>query len=193
MHAASARTRRSPASHPLRHLSGHPDTLGVVAVGSASIELRRARRGDVAAIVGLLADDPIGRRREAVPDRGEPGVVGDALSPYLRAFDLVDADPAHLLVVAVDDGEVVGTLQLSFVPGLARRGALRAQIEAVSVQASHRGRGLGSAMVGWAVEQARRRGCGLVQLTSDKRRHDAHRFYERLGFVATHEGMKLEL
>lgn len=84
-------------------------------------------------------------------------------------------------------------MQLSFLPGLARRGALRAQIEAVRVHESNRGRGLGAAMLGWAIEEARRRGCGLVQLTTDKARPDAHRFYERLGFVASHQGMKLRL
>jgi GNAT superfamily N-acetyltransferase len=87
----------------------------------------------------------------------------------------------------------VATLQLSFIPGLARRGALRAQIEAVRVADACRGGGLGAAMMVWAIGEARRRGCALVQLTSDKSRTSAHRFYERLGFVATHEGMKLAL
>ena len=113
--------------------------------------------------------------------------------PYEAAFAAVDADPAHLLVVADDGGTVAGTLQLSFVPGLSRRGTLRAQVEGVQVAAAARGRGLGAAMVRWTVEEARRRGAALVQLTTDKRRSDAHRFYERLGFVASHEGMKLEL
>jgi GNAT superfamily N-acetyltransferase len=87
----------------------------------------------------------------------------------------------------------VGTVQLSFLPGLARRGALRAQLEAVRVRADQRGRGVGAAMIGWAIEEARRRGCALVQLTSDKSRPDAHRFYAGLGFVASHEGLKLPL
>jgi len=95
--------------------------------------------------------------------------------------------------VAERDGQIVGTLQLSFLPGLARRGALRAQIEAVRVAQGERGSGLGAAMMGWAIEEARRRGCALVQLTTDKSRADAHRFYARLGFVASHEGMKLAL
>ncbi len=94
----------------------------------------------------------------------------------------------------VDDGEdVVGTMQLSFLPGLSRRGALRAQIEAVRIGAGHRGAGLGAAMLEWAVSEARTRNCALVQLTTDKTRTDAHRFYERFGFVASHEGMKLLL
>ena len=113
--------------------------------------------------------------------------------PYEAAFAAVDADLAHLFVVADDRGTVAGTLQLSFVPGLSRRGTLRAQVEGVRVAAAARGRGLGAAMVRWTVEEARRRGAALVQLTTDKRRSDAHRFYERLGFVASHEGMKLAL
>ncbi|HKD89893.1 MAG TPA: GNAT family N-acetyltransferase, partial [Streptosporangiaceae bacterium] len=107
--------------------------------------------------------------------------------------EAIDADPAHTLVVAEQAGEIVGTMQLSFLPGLARRGALRAQIEAVRVAESNQGSGLGSAMIGWAIDEARRRGCALVQLTTDKSRRDAHRFYQRLGFVASHEGMKLAL
>jgi GNAT superfamily N-acetyltransferase len=115
------------------------------------------------------------------------------LAAYEVAFRAIDADPAHILLVAESAGQVVGTMQLSFLPGLARRGALRAQIEAVRVAESTRGTGLGTAMLQWAIDEARRRGCALVQLTSDKSRTSAHRFYERLGFVASHEGMKLKL
>ena len=150
-----------------------------VTVGGAPLELRRATAGDLPAVVAMLADDPLGAGREA--DDGD-------LTPYRRAFDLVDADPAHVLLVAVDGDAVVGTLQLSVVPGLARRGSSRGQIEAVRVAAGARGRGLGAVLVGWAVDESRRRGCGLVQLTTDKSRPDARRFYERLGFVASHEG-----
>jgi GNAT superfamily N-acetyltransferase len=153
-------------------------------VDGAPVELRRATVADLPALVALLADDPLGTARETAD--------GD-LAPYRRAFALLDADPAHLLVAAVDGDTLVGTLQLTVLPGLARRGALRAQIEAVRVAGAARGRGLGEAMIGWAVEEARRRGCALVQLTTDKSRADAHRFYERLGFVASHEGMKLQL
>jgi len=145
--------------------------------------LRRARREDVADIVALIAQDQLGATRE------EPG---DAAA-YLGAFAAIDADPAHTLLVAERDGQVVGTLQLSIIPGLARRGALRAQLEAVRVAEGQRGQGLGEEMVRWAVEESRRRGCALVQLTTDKSRTDAHRFYERLGFQRTHEGMKLRL
>ena len=147
---------------------------------------REAVRGDLPAIVELLVDDQLGASRD--------GATTDAeLQPYLRAFNAIDADPAHLLLVGSDRGQVVATLQLSIIPGLARRGALRAQIEAVRVRKDYRSRGLGAAMIEWAINESRRRGCALVQLTTDKSRADAHRFYERLGFIASHEGFKLAL
>jgi GNAT superfamily N-acetyltransferase len=150
------------------------------------VVLRKAVVEDVPAIVELLVADQLGATRD--------GVATDAdLQPYLCAFSAIDADPAHLLLVAGDDGQVLATMQLSFIPGLARRGALRAQIEAVRVRQDYRGRGLGAALFEWATEEARRRGCALIQLTTDKSRTDAHRFYERLGFVASHEGLKLRL
>ena len=138
------------------------------------------------AIVELLAADQLGATRDGADD-------DEGLEPYRRAFEAIDADPAHLLIVAESGGEIVATMQLSFLPGLARRGALRAQIEAVRVRVDQRGSGLGGELMIWAIEEARRRGCALVQLTSDKRRTDAHRFYARLGFVASHEGFKLAL
>ncbi|MGY1729741.1 GNAT family N-acetyltransferase [Geodermatophilus sp. SYSU D01062] len=144
--------------------------------------LREATAGDLPAVVALLADDPLGATRESA----DP-------VPYERAFAAVAADPAHLLVVAEDAGAVVGTLQLSFVPGLSRGGALRAQVEGVRVAAAARGRGLGEAMLRWCAAESRRRGAALLQLTTDARRPEAHRFYERLGFVPSHVGMKLEL
>jgi GNAT superfamily N-acetyltransferase len=162
------------------------DVLAELPLSTAPVVLRRAVAGDVPALVALLADDQLGAARDGVDDPA-------SLAPYLRAFEAVDADPAHELVVAQAGGVVVGTMQLSFLPGLARRGALRAQVEAVRVAAAHRSSGLGSAMLTWAVEEARRRGCALVQLTTDKRRTDAHRFYARLGFTASHEGFKLLL
>ena len=148
-----------------------------------AITLRRAVPEDLPEVVALLAADQLGVTREAVDD----------LEPYRAAFDAITADLAHLLVVAVDAGRVIGTMQLTFIPGLARRGAWRVQIESVRVHEDVRNRGVGAQMIGWAIEEARRRGCALVQLTTDKRRTDAHRFYERLGFVASHEGMKLAL
>jgi GNAT superfamily N-acetyltransferase len=157
--------------------------LGEIVAGGAPYRVRRAVRADVGAIVDLIASDQIGATRD-----------GGDLGPYNRAFDAIDADPAQLLLAVTDAGDaVIGTLQLTFIPGLARRGALRAQIEAVRVHRTLRGRGIGHALIAWATEEARRRGCGLVQLTSDKRREQAHRFYGRLGFVATHEGFKLRL
>jgi GNAT superfamily N-acetyltransferase len=144
---------------------------------------RDARREDVPVIVALLADDAIGAERETAAD-------DDA---YLTAFAQLEADPRNRLIVAEEDGQIAGTLQLTLVPGLSRHGMLRAQIEAVRVAAPMRGRGLGRAMIEWAVGQARDEGCGLVQLTSDKRRQGAVRFYESLGFTASHEGLKLSL
>ncbi|GAA1048098.1 GNAT family N-acetyltransferase [Arthrobacter russicus] len=149
---------------------------------AAGVSFRRAESADVAGVVVLLADDPLGRSRESLE-----------LAPYFAAFEAIDADPGQLLLVGESAGRVVATFQLSFIPGLARGGALRAQIEAVRVAESARGTGLGSAMIEWAIEEARRRGCALVQLTTDKSRVEAHHFYERLGFVASHEGMKLGL
>lgn len=138
-------------------------------VPGSPIVLRAALQDDVPAIVGLLVDDPIGAGRDGATTDVE-------LRPYLHAFAAIDADPAHLLLVATDEEAVVATMQLSFLPGLARRGALRAQIEAVRVGLDHCGRGLGAAMFAWAVDESRRRGCALVQLTTDKARADARRF-----------------
>lgn len=149
------------------------------------ITMRRAIRADLPFIVGLLADDVLGAGRE---DPGPP------LNPaYEAAFAAIERDPNQFMAVADDDGEIVGCLQLSFIPGLSRTGQWRGQIESVRIAASRRGSGLGRIMFVWAVEQCRGRGCGLVQLTTDKTRPDAHRFYESLGFTASHEGMKLAL
>ena len=146
-----------------------------------NFDLRRAAESDVGPIVELLARDQL-------------RAVVESSAPYVEAFRAIDNDPAHLLCV-VDDaaGCVVGTMQLTFLPGLARAGATRLQIEAVRVDERLRGKGLGSAMISWAVGEGRRRGAGLVQLTSDKSRIDAHRFYERLGFTFSHAGFKLQL
>lgn len=148
--------------------------------------MRRAYASDVPSIVELLADDVLGVARD-----GASGV--HELAPYQRAFEAIDADSAHLLLVVEARGDIVATLQLSFLPGLSRRGALRAQIEAVRVRTDHRGSGVGQAMVSCAIDEARRRGCSLVQLSSDKRRAQAHRFYSAMGFVASHVGYKLPL
>ncbi|MBD9373964.1 GNAT family N-acetyltransferase [Rhizobium sp. ARZ01] len=149
------------------------------------INFRKAERRDLPAIVALLADDPLGKLREAV------GEAPDAA--YEAAFVAIEADPNQLLVVAEGDGEIVGTLQLTFIPGLSRGGAWRGQIEAVRVASGRRGEGLGHRMFEWAIAKCRARGCRLVQLTTDKSRPDAHRFYDDLGFVASHVGYKLSL
>ncbi|WP_116244732.1 GNAT family N-acetyltransferase [Nocardiopsis sp. FIRDI 009] len=142
-----------------------------------------ARAEDVPAIVALLADDQLGAARE---DATDP-------TPYLTAFEAIDADPGELLMVGRRDGRVVATFQLSFIPGLSRGGAIRAQIEAVRVHADERGNGVGADLMAWAEAEARRRGCALLQLTSDATREDAHRFYERLGYVPSHVGFKKRL
>src|SRR3954451_1109978 len=151
------------------------------------MEFRIAARADVAAVLALLADDDLSR------ERGFGVVPEDVDAAIWAAFEAIDADPRNELIVADDGGAVVGTMQLTFLPGLSRGGAERLQIEAVRVRADLRGRGLGRRMMAYAVDRARDRGCRMVQLTTDKRRTDAHRFYASLGFVASHEGMKLTL
>jgi ribosomal protein S18 acetylase RimI-like enzyme len=143
---------------------------------------RRAVAADIEAIVALLADDVLGAARERP---GDPA--------YAAAFAAVEADPNQLLAVVERDGRVIGCLQISFMPGLSHRGAWRGQIESVRIAASERGGGLGRRVFAWAIGECRARGCRLVQLTTDKSRTDARRFYESLGFVASHEGMKLAL
>ena len=147
-----------------------------------AITIRRATAADVDSIVAMLADDPLGAQREKP---GDPA--------YLEAFAIIDADPHQFLAVAVSGDEVVGTLQLTFTPGLSRLGMTRATAEAVRVRSDQRGNGVGEQLIRWAIDEARARGCGLVQLTTDASRADARRFYERLGFTASHVGMKLPL
>ncbi|MEV3967019.1 GNAT family N-acetyltransferase [Streptomyces sp. NPDC050698] len=147
------------------------------------LAIRAAVADDVPAIVAMLADDPLGAQRESPDD----------LSPYLIALERLSADPNQHLVVAVRDSRVVGTLQLTIIPGLSRRGATRSVIEGVRIHADERGSGLGTQLIEWAIDESRDQGCHLVQLTSDRTRHDAHRFYERLGFTASHTGFKLQL
>ncbi|WP_406124491.1 GNAT family N-acetyltransferase [Streptomyces sp. NBC_00989] len=147
------------------------------------LEIRAAVTEDVPAIVAMLADDTLGSERESPDD----------LTPYLAALDRLAADPNQHLVVAVREGRVVGTLQLTVIPGLSRKGATRSIIEAVRIHADERGSGLGTQLIEWAIAESRRQGCQLVQLTSDVTRTDAHRFYERLGFTASHVGFKLPL
>ncbi|GGR74860.1 GNAT family acetyltransferase [Streptomyces humidus] len=147
------------------------------------LEIRAAVAEDLPAVVAMLADDVLGAQRETPDD----------LDPYLAALERLTADPNQRLVVAVREGRVVGTLQLTIVPGLSRRGSTRSIVEGVRVHADERGSGLGTRFIEWAIEESRRENCQLVQLTSDNTRTDAHRFYERLGFVASHVGFKLQL
>ncbi|MEU0407996.1 GNAT family N-acetyltransferase [Streptomyces griseorubiginosus] len=147
------------------------------------LDIRPATTDDVPAIVAMLADDPLGAERESPGD----------LTPYLAALERLAADPNQHLVVAVREARVVGTLQLTVVPGLSRRGATRSIIEGVRIHADERGSGLGTRLIEWAIEESRNQHCRLVQLTSDNTRTDAHRFYERLGFTASHVGFKLAL
>ena len=145
--------------------------------------LREARRADLPVILAMLAEDTIPPAREADPS--DPR--------YLAAFAAIDGDPNQHLIAAELDGRVVGTMQLSFLPGLSFIGSWRGLIEAVRIAADLRGQKLGEQMILWAVEQCRARDCKLVQLTSSATRTDAHRFYARLGFVQSHVGMKLHL
>ena len=151
----------------------------------SEITFEQAGPADLAAIIGLLADDPLGQRRE---DLGPPP------SPkYEDAFRAINDDKNQLLAVARQGGKVVGCMQISFIPGLSRVGLWRGQIESVRIASSERGTGLGRKFFTWAIAQCQVRGCGLVQLTTDKTRPDALRFYQSLGFVASHEGMKLDI
>jgi GNAT superfamily N-acetyltransferase len=148
-----------------------------------AITMRAARREDVGAIVALLADDELGSGREVV---SEP-----PLPAYLEAFEAIAANPRTLLAVAEDaGGAVVGTLELTFIPGLSNQGAELALVSAVRVSSNLRGQGLGETMMAWAMDEAQRRGCGQMELLSHADRDAAHRFYERLGFVKSHVGMK---
>lgn len=151
----------------------------------SDLTFRDAAVDDLLSIIRMYADDALGQSRE---DASEP--LHEA---YLDAFREIETDPGHRLVVVMHDDEMVGTLQLSFLPHLVLGGGRRAQIEAVRVRADRRGSGLGEEMFVWAIEQARLRGCRVVQLTTNNDREDARRFYARLGFQPTHVGMKLAL
>lgn len=150
-----------------------------------ALSFRRATERDLPALVAMLADDPLGATRERFEDPLPP--------LYAEAFAQVDADPNQELVVGDVDGEVVAMLQLTFIPGLSRLGSWRALIEAVRVHRSQRSRGVGRRLVEHAIDRARQRGCRLIQLTTDRKRPEAHAFYERLGFEASHVGMKRAL
>ena len=149
------------------------------------MKIRKAILADVPFIVAMLADDELGQKRE---DYRDP-----LPSKYLDAFNKIDADPNQHLIVAEDEGEIIGTAQLSFIPYLTYQGGVRSQIEAVRIKADRRGTGLGEELFTWMIEKAKSEGAHLLQLTTDKQRPDALRFYEKLGFSATHEGLKMHL
>ena len=149
------------------------------------LTIRDAREADLPFITGLIADDAVAAARDTP--------TGDEARYQREAFAAIAADPRHRLLVAELAGTPVGSFQLSFIPGVATGGAWRGQIESVRVVSTQRGAGIGEAMMRWAIAECARRGCYLVQLTSDNQRPAAHRFYERLGFVGTHTGFKLKL
>ena len=150
----------------------------------SEVTIRRARRDDLASIIAMLADDPLGGARERLED--------PLPQPYFKAFETVDRDPNIQLVVAEDgEGAVVGCLQLCILPGLSSQGASRGLLEDVRVAKHCRSRGIGEQMVQWAVAEARGKGCKLVELLTHNTRVDAQRFYERLGFARSHVGMTL--
>jgi len=149
------------------------------------LAFREATRADLPALVAMLADDPLGAARE------DPSLPLDPR--YLDAFDAILADPNNELIVVDRNGELAGSLQLTFIPYINRLGSWRCMVEAVRVHKSARGQGLGTEIFGWVEKRARERGCSLIQLTSDKARPDAIRFYERLGYEASHEGLKRKL
>jgi ribosomal protein S18 acetylase RimI-like enzyme len=148
-------------------------------------DFRLATRGDLPSIVRMLADDELGSQRERVEN--------PLPESYYSAFDQINNDPNHELIVAERNGEVIGTLHLMFLPSVSFQGGLRAQVESVRVDKSFQSQGIGSQMMKWAMERARQRGAHVVQLTSHKSRVEAHRFYERLGFKGSHLGMKISL
>lgn len=147
------------------------------------MQVRRATSADLPTLIGLLVDDDLGTTRE---DLGPP-----LPQSYLDAFAALDSDPNQFLAVAEHDGDIVGTLQITFLPGLSHRGSWRGQIEAVRIARGRRGQGLGHDLMAWAINHCRARGCRMVQLTSNKTRTQAHRFYDAHGFTASHEGYKL--
>jgi len=153
------------------------------------LNFRRATKDDVIAVRALLGDDILGQTREDMSDAG--------LQKYLLAFERIKNSPDNELWVAEEPGDngakILGTWQVTYIPYLSRGGSLRCLIEAVRTSSERRGEGVGAKMMAFALDQARKKGCALAQLTTDKTRPDAHRFYTKLGFVATHDGMKIQL
>jgi GNAT superfamily N-acetyltransferase len=158
--------------------------LAQIDLDGFQLDIRRAAADDVPRMVALMRDDPVGAARDHLE--------GDVdLAPFRAAFASIEANPRALLVVAEVADLVVGMAQLTELQSLGRGGVKRGEVESVRVAADWQGRGIGTALLEWARDEAKRRGCVLLQLTSDKRRVDAIRFYEQFGFHATHEGLKL--
>ncbi|PSW16930.1 N-acetyltransferase [Photobacterium sanctipauli] len=150
-----------------------------------TLTFRQARHSDLEGLVMMLANDPLGSKRE--------DVSLPLNAKYEAAFKAIDTDPNNQLIVAETDGNLVGMLQLTFIPYLTHTGSWRCLVEGVRVHEDYRGRGYGEAFFEHAIATAKSKGCSLIQLTSDKARPDALRFYEKLGFTASHEGFKLAL
>lgn len=146
---------------------------------------RQAKHADLPHIIDMLADDPLGAQRE---DNQRP-----ILPAYEAAFTAIEKNPDNQLVVVEIEGQLVGIIQLTILPNLTHQGTSRALIEGVRIHSDYRSQGIGTKIFEWAITQAKQCGCSMVQLTSDKQRPEAIRFYERLGFTASHEGMKLAL
>lgn len=149
------------------------------------IDIRKANREDVPHIVKLLANDILGNQRECYQ--------GQILQQYYDAFNEIDNDKNNYLIVVVDGKRIIGTLQLTIIPSLTYQGRKRAQIEGVRIDKFYRGKGIGKQIIEWAIDKAHEDGCHLLQLTTDKKRHETIEFYKKLGFVASHEGLKLHL
>ncbi len=151
----------------------------------SDLSYRKAQVEDLEAVVTMLADDQLGSVREKV---GHPLPL-----IYREAFERMSKQHGNDLIVVEQDGGIIGCMQLTIIHGISRKGMSRCQIEGVRIAKSARGGGIGEKMMKYAITYAKSKGCGLVQLTTDTRREDAHRFYERLGFIASHVGMKLDL
>jgi len=149
------------------------------------LKVRKIQKNDLEVIINLLADDDLGQFRET-----KSNVIH---ADYIRAFEQINSDANQYAAVFESYGEIVGCLQITFIPGFSRHGCLRGQIEGVRVSRDFRGKGYGTKMINWAISECRDRGCGMVQLTSDKKRENAIQFYEKLGFKKSHEGLKLNL
>jgi ribosomal protein S18 acetylase RimI-like enzyme len=162
-----------------------PPQNEVFHMGDFPLTFRQAVLDDLPYIVDMLSDDPLGARRERfevpLPDS------------YFAAFEAIDTNPLNELIVATNEGTVVGVLQLTFIPNISYQGGWRALIEGVRVSADYRNQGIGRKLFEYAINRAKEKGCHMVQLTMDKQRTEAHRFYQSLGFQASHEGFKLHL